>query len=44
MRTLLLAAIAVLTLSIASAAFAEEGGGNGGQDSRLASSSQHYRS
>ena len=42
MRALLLAALAVLTLSVATAAFAEEGGGNGGQDARLAHSSQSY--
>ncbi len=40
MRALLLAAMAVLTLSIATSVFAEEGGGNGGNDAR--STAQHY--
>ena len=43
MRALLLAAMAVLTLSIATAAFANGGGGNGGQDARLARAGQHYQ-
>jgi hypothetical protein len=42
MRALLVAALAVLTLSIATAAFAKGGGGDGGQDARVARSGQYY--
>jgi hypothetical protein len=42
MRALLLAALAVLTLSVATAAFAEEGGGNGGQNAKWASNGEYH--